>query len=139
MVNVTENHDDEHDGISLDVRKYAWLHGNRSSIVHRNMTWRLSGTDRRTIGNNETTPIVMESVEDGQTYQLRDFNDDDYLLWTAGDNMSLYVWVRNVVDFKVNYDWIVLEKFTFWDYTGYYKFPLPSYTFQCMVREEDDE
>lgn len=137
-VNVTIPTKTEDNGMGIHVSKQGWLHGNRLSIVYKNMTWRLSDSDRRSILTNETTPILFESEEDGQTYQLRDFDKEDYLLWTAGDGVSLYVWARNVVDFKVNFDWVVLEKYTFWNYTGYYKFPLPSYSFQCMVREDEE-
>lgn len=126
--------------IDLHVSKWAWFHGNRSDMVQRTMRWRLPSMDRRAILTNDTHPILFESPEDGKVYQLRDFNTNyDYLLWTASDDMSLYVWTKNVVDFKVNHDWVVLEKFTFWNYTGYYKFPLPSYSFKCMVSQNDND
>lgn len=138
MVNVTSQ-----DPSTLRIDKYAWRHGNRSVTVHKTLMWRrvLQTDDPHRLMlrlENETQPILFRSGEGGGgiTYRLRDFKRDDYLLWTSEDDMSLYVWARNAVDFKVNFDWIVLEKYTFWNYTGYYRFPLPSYSFQCMVRDE---
>lgn len=131
----------------LHVFKTGYLHGNKSNKVKNEYVLtsitKLSKNDSRVEMNttNDTVELYYQSnVENDSSYQLREYDRDyNYLLWSQTDNTSIYVWTRNVIDFKVNYDWKVLEKFSFWNFTGYYKFPIPSYSFQCMVKRSSDD
>ena len=121
----------------LDIYKYALMNGNKSiPVSHRFRINQIPPTKDQIDGDRDTSivPIIYMSDEVGQpTYILKDYDEQyNYLLWTKSDNASIYVWTRNAIEFKVNYDWKVLERFISWNYTGYYKFPLASYTFQCM-------
>jgi hypothetical protein len=131
----------------LHVFKTGYLHGNLSNKV--NSEYVLTSTTRKPLNNSrvdinttdDTVQLYYQSnLENDAPYQLREYDGDyNYLLWSQMDNSSIYVWARNVIDFKVNYDWRVLEKFSFWNFTGYYKFPVPSYSFQCMVRRSSED
>lgn len=121
----------------LKVIKSGWGNGNHSNLISRQFHIQQSIPTARKIDTENCTsvvPISYSSDEDEQiTYTLKDYDEQySYVIWVKNDNASIYVWTRNVIEFKVNYDWKVLQKFIFWNYTGYYKFPLASYTFQCM-------
>lgn len=132
-VNVTQK---EGSG-QLQVTKNAYLHGNRSDPVSHSYAIRIQPPTKDQVNSaleDDMSPIIYQSDEETQPeYILREYDEQyEYVLWTKTDNVSLYVWTRNVIEFKVNDDWKVLEKYVYWNYTGYYKFPLASYSFQCM-------
>lgn len=131
-VNVTKINNQD-----LLVVKTGCIHNDTTSTQFKMSLMTYSG--RQIIPNNITYPIVY-TLNSSFTYnlQLRDYNEDayDYLFFTGNDGLSLYIWTRNIVDFKINLDWKVLEKAVFLNYTGYYKFPMPSFTFRCL-RQED--
>jgi hypothetical protein len=58
-------------------------------------------------------------------------NTFDYLIWTLNDDISYYVWARNFTDFNLKYDKNVLNILKQYNYQGYYKNPLKSYTIEC--------
>jgi hypothetical protein len=128
----------------LDIYKYAMMNGNKSNLVsHRFRINQIPPTKDQIDGYNDTSivPIIYMSDEIGQPYYiLKDYDEQyNYIIWTKSDNASIYVWTRNVIEFKVNYDWEVLERFISWNYSGYYKFPLASYTFQCMNHRNETD
>lgn len=134
-VNVNVTKIDNHD---LLVVKTGCINNNTVSTQFKMSLMTYSG--RQIIPNNISYPIIY-TLDSSFTYQLqlRDYDVDtyDYLFFTGNDGLSLYIWTRNIVNFKINLDWKVLEKAVFLNYTGYYKFPMPSFTFRCLSTEED--
>jgi len=130
-----------HENGTMTVSKHAHMHRNSSNpVAHTfHMTRKSLDNDQN---NNNTTSIIYQSDDTLHSqYTLRHYDEQyNYLLWTKNDNASMFVWTRNVVEFKVNYDWEVMEKLVSWNYTGYDKFPLASYTFECMhPRHHEDQ
>lgn len=127
---------------SLHVTKTAFLQGNRTRPIDESVRLdrhRPPSKDELDHGTNDTVvpvPYVSNETDSDvqeSVYTLRDYDEQyNYLVWTKNDNASIFVWTRNVIEFKVNFDWHVLEKIISWNYTGYYLFPMASYTFQCM-------
>jgi hypothetical protein len=112
------------------VRKTGYTSNNRSNPSCNHFTF----NRKNPLKNHSSNNVMIEYITDGHdVYTLRDYGHDyNYLLWTKYDNSSLYVWAKNVIEFKVNDDWKVLERCVDLNYTGYYLFPLSSYTFNCM-------
>jgi len=113
-VNISSHHND-----TLFISKSALLENN--TPISSNLT----------LVPNSTT--LFKSNEN-EIYQLRDCNEN-YILWTLNDDMSLFIWTRNLLEFKTYYEWRIMERFVFWNYVGYYKFPLSSYSLQCITRK----
>lgn len=138
-VNISER---GNGGNGLAVTKQAFLNGNKSKPVNHVIHIHQKVPNKQQLSddtNDQVVPIPYVSDEDETEdiiYTLRDYDEQyNYLVWTKNDNASIYVWTRNVIEFKVNYDWKVLEKFVSWNYTGYYLFPLASYSFECMNKK----
>lgn len=132
----------ENDTTRMTVSKHAHMHGNSSNPVAHTFHMTRKSLDKEDNQNKNKTIIIYQSDDLLQSqYILRDYHEQyNYLLWTKNDNASIFVWTRNVVEFKVNYDWEVMEKLVSWNYTGYDKFPLASYTFECMhPRHHEDQ
>lgn len=131
----------ELDTTRMTVSKHAHMHGNSSNPVAYTFHMTRKSLDDKGNDGSSVVPVVYQSDENIQPeYTLHDYDEQyNYLLWTKNDNASMYVWARNVVEFKVNYDWKVLEKFVGLNYTGYYKFPLASYTFECMHPQHHED
>jgi hypothetical protein len=125
------------DGKELQINKTAYNANN--DVVSYNYTLvPLKPTKQEIMEEKQDWALALpfqSDLPENPHFRLRQINDN-YLLWTQEieDGEGLYVWTRNFIDFKTNDDWVVLAKFNYWNFSGYYDFPIKSFDYYCMIR-----
>lgn len=118
------------------------IHINKTAISNNELV-----TYNYTLFPLKPTPTQLDEEKNGWALALpfqSDLNDnshfrlqligDNYLIWTQEieDGQGLYVWTRDFLKFKTQDEWQILAKINFWNFTGYYDFPIASYDYNCL-------
>lgn len=67
-------------------------------------------------------------------YEIRDFVPNEYIVWTLNDEISMFVWTKNIKKFNETYEDHVFRNLDLWEYNTYYKEPIACYTDFCAHR-----
>jgi len=123
-------------GEQIHVKKSAY--DSNDNIVSYNYTlFPLKPTPEELSEEKKDWALALpfqSDLEDNSNFRLRTINEN-YVIWSheIEDGQGIYVWTRNFIDFKLNDDWAVLAKLNYWNFTGYYDFPIKSYDYTCLV------
>ena len=111
-IRVDATRDKEH----LNVVKNGFLHGVYGSPVQSMMKYNI--TNDKFKGEKETLVLRVEN--------------DEYLLWTGTNNLTMYVWARDYEHFMDNHNKEVIQYLKSLNFTGTYKSPMFSYSSICL-------
>ena len=98
----------------VTITKTGYVHGLKATPY--NITYKFQ----------ETSPTVLYTPE--IVLDVRDVGPSkDYIIVTGHDNLSLYVWVKNIERFNRMYKTIINDRIEAWSYNDELKGPLISY------------
>lgn len=110
-VSVTQDQD------RLNVTKNGYLHGIYGSPVKSIMSYNVTGKNKFK-GEKETLVLRVEN--------------EDYLLWTGTNNLTMYVWAKDYERFMDDHNDDVRDYLKTLNFTGMYKTPVFSFTSACI-------
>lgn len=122
-VHIHNTHDIFH------LEKDAILHNNKNITIKKNYIYKLN--------DDKFFPLLLESVINpvleikllGPIYN----NQYDYIVLTGADNLTMFTFTRDINIFNEKYLHDVSNALIKFNYTGYYKSPLISYTNFCLT------
>lgn len=112
-VNVTE------DKYFMNITKTGLLHGLEVSPFRSTSYFRIHDDGKY--------------VSDKETLVKRNDDDDNYIIWTGLNNITVYVWAKDFDIFLEKYNQEVLSNLQRLNYTGLYKSPLYSFSSRCLL------
>jgi hypothetical protein len=111
---------------NVNILKNAMIHNHKETGFVQNRTYELSNVNNTLL----LTPLAISSSVI-PNLQLKHI-DDNYVILTGLDYLTMYVWTRNYSDFFSNNNNEALQLLRNFNYTTYYKYPHLSYNDYCF-------